>query len=283
MTMEMREYGVSSIMFLSYSDELDGDSEISWIEVTEGVIRTETALYVGVFPKAVSVDIAIKGQSFEASSRSRILGGDGPIRSTPYHGVTRRNLQSSLPLAIEFDSTIRFSSDRGDWDAGEMVGGGFRTSREQSKYILDLQSANPTHFGSLASMALAVEGELVTVTEPVTTEPKNDNSVYYIIAGAVGGFLVLILTLAIVYYRGRQRRDKSDDLALNVQVVEVDKDGGVEKSQTDIDTYQDTINRQSYFGTIEQNDIEDISTLGDPYMGEVVNPAMNTDITVGER
>lgn len=130
-------------------------------------------------------------------------------------------------------------------------------------------------------MALAVEG--VTVTEPATTEPDNGNSLYYIIAGAVGGFLVLILTLAIVYYRGRRRRDESDDLAINVQVVEVDNDGGMEKSRTDTDTCQDTLNRQSYFGTIEQSDIEDISTLGDPYMGEVVNPAMNTDITVGER
>jgi hypothetical protein len=43
------------------------------------------------------------------------------------------------------------------------------------------------------------------------------------------------------------------------------------------------MNHQSYFGTIQRNDFDDISTLGDPYMGEVVNREMNTDITVGER
>ena len=268
-------------MYLSYSDKLDGDSEKSWIEVTERVIRRETALYVGVVPKAVSVDVTVKVQTFVASSRSRILDGDGTIFSTP-HGALRRNLQSSYPPAIEFDSIIRFPSERRDWDEEEMVGGGLRTRREQSKYILDLQSANPTHFRNLVSMALAVEGELVTVTEPATTEPDKDNSLYYIIAGAVGGALMLVLSMMMIFCRRQSARIDSGDLTLKVQVVEADKDG-TDEIPTITDTYQDTINQQSYFGTIQQSDFDDVSTLGDPYMGEIINPAMNTDITVGER
>jgi hypothetical protein len=270
----------------------------SWIDVTARAIRDETSSYVGVVPpSAVDVSVDVRGQSFRSSSsisQSRMLGGGyrrhrGHAHSTTSyrHGPGRRDVQSStLPLAIEFDTTLRFRSDRGDWDEGEMVGGGFRTRGERTRYILDLRVANPTHFDNLNGMALDVEGEPVTVMEPgAAAEPNGNNSMYYIVAGAAGGFLLLLLAaLAIVYYRRRRRRDERDDPAMHVQVVEVDKDGGAERSRTDdADTHQNTINRQSYFGTIEQIDIEDVSTLGDPYLGEFVNPGMNADITVGER
>ena len=262
---------------------MDDGSRTSWIEVTEKTIRGETSLYVGVDPSKVDVDVTIMGQTFVTSSRSRMLNNaNRPVRSTS-SVAPRRILQSSSPLAIEFESIIRFSSERSDWDPEEMVGGGFRTRREQSRYILDLQSANPTHFSNLVSMALTVEGELVTVTEPEpgTAEPKNDNLLYYIVAGSVGGALMLIISLMMIFCRRQNARIKSGDLAFKIQVVEVDKEAG--ESPTDSDTFQDTINNQNYFGTIQQSDFDDVSTLGDPYMGEVVNPVMNTDVTVGER
>jgi hypothetical protein len=274
------------MMFLSYSDVLDGDSMSSWIDVTERTIRRETAMYVGILPKAVSVEIAVEVQTHVGSSRSRTLGGDGvpTMRSSSDGGSLRRNLQSStLPLAIEFDTILRFPSDRDDWEEEEMVGGGFRTRREQSKYILDLQVADPTHFRNLGSMALEVEGELFTVAEPVATVESNENnSLYYIVAGAAGGTFILVLSLILLFFRRQSARVESGDVALKFQVVEVDKDG-TDEIPTDADTFQDTIGRQSYFGTIQQSDFDDVSTLGDPYMGEVVHPAMNTDITVGER
>jgi hypothetical protein len=278
--MKKQEYLITSTMFLSYSEKLDGDSEASWIEVTEKVIQKETALYVDVLPSVVTVDVLIRKQTLPASSRSRMLSRNRGMHAMSI-GALQRNLQSSSPLQIEFDSYIQFPSEEENWSAYKMVAGGFRTSREQARYILDLKSANPTDFSNLSSMSLEVEGELVT--EPVIEEPVKDNTLYYIIAGAVGGFLVFALSMGIIYYRRQNKRIESGSVEFKSHVVEVDKDGGGEYTPTDTDTFQDTLNHQSYFGTIQRNDFDDVSTLGDPYMGEVVNPAMNTDITVGER
>ena len=266
-------------MVLFYSDKLDGDLKASWIDVTEEVIQKETALYVGVLPSVVKVNVVITKQTLLASSRSRMLNTNRYMHAMSI-GALRRNLQSSLPsLEIEFDSFIQFPSEEENWSSFRMVAGGFRPSREQARYILDLKSGNTTDFSNLNSMTLEVEGEIVTES---IVDPVKDNTLYFIIAGAVGGVLVLVLSLGIIYYRGQNKRIESGSVEFKVQVVEVDKDGGGEYAPTDTDTFQDTYH-QSYFGTIQRNDFDDVSTLGDPYMGEVVNPAMNTDITVGER
>ena len=279
-SMKTQEYFVSSSMVLFYSEKLDGDLEASWIKVTEKVIQKETAMYVGVLPSVIKVNVVITEQTLPASSRSRMLSTNRDMHAMST-GAWRRNLQSSLPLQIEFATYVQFPSEEENWSGFEMVAGGFRTGREQARYILDLKSANPTDFSNLNSMSLEVEGEIVT--EPVIEEQMKDNTLYYIIAGAVGGALVLVLSLGIIYYRGRNKRIESGSIEFKGQVVEVDKDGGGEYAPTDTDTFQDTMNHQSYFGTIQRNDFDDVSTLGDPYMGEVVNTAMNTDITVGER
>ena len=279
-SVKTQEYLVSSAMVLSYSDKLDGDLEASWIEVTEEVIQKETAMYVGVLPSVVKVNVVITDQALLASSRSRMLSINRDMHAMSI-GAWRRNLQSSLPLQIEFDTYVQFPSEEENWSAYKMVAGGFRTSSEQARYILDLKSAKPTDFSNLNSMSLEVEGDIVT--EPVVEEPAKDNRLYYIIAGAVGGALVLVLSLGIIYYRGQNKRIECGSIQLKAQAVEEDKHGGGGYAPTDTDTFQDTMNHQSYFGTIQRNDFDDISTLGDPYMGEVVNREMNTDITVGER
>ncbi len=262
-------------MFLSYSDKLDGDLEASWIEVTEEVIQKETAMYVGVLPSVIKVNVVIMEQTLPASSRSRMLSINRVMHAMST-GAWRRNLQSSLPLQIEFDTYVQFPSEEENWSGFEMVAGGFRTSREQARYIFQLKAANPTDFSNLNRMSLEVEGELVT--EPVIEELMKDNTLYYIIGGALGGALVLVLSLGILYYRRQNKRNGSDDPTFDVQVVEVDKDGG-----EDIQTDNNTCNHQSYFGTIQQNDFDDVSTLGDPYIGDLVNPTKNTDPTLAER
>jgi hypothetical protein len=272
--MKSQEYFVSSTMFLSHSDKLDGGLEASWIEVTEEVIQKETALYVYVLPSVVNVDVVIMSQTFLASSRSRMLDTNRDMHAMPI-GAWRRNLQSSLPLQIEFVSYIQFPSKEENWSGFEMVAGGFRTSKEQARYIFQLKAANPTDFSNLNSMSLEVEGELVT--ESVIEEPVKNNT-YYIIGGALGGALVLVLSLGIFYYRRQNKRNGSDDPTFDVLVVEVDKDRG-----EDIQTDNNTLNHQSYFGTIQQDDFDDVSTLGDPYMGDLVNPTKNTDPTLAER
>jgi hypothetical protein len=164
-------------------------------------------------------------------------------------GGFRRNLQSPSPLQIMFDTKIQFVSDRQDWNANDMVAGGFDTSSDQTKYILKLKEWNTTHFDNLSSMSLEVEGE--PVTEPVIEESNNGNSLYYIIAGVVGGALVIVLSLAVIYYRNQNKRTQRGDPPFNVVVVEVDKDEG-EEIPFDNNTFPDTLNHQSYFGTIQQ-------------------------------
>ncbi len=258
-------------MVLSYSDILDGDLEASWIEVTEEVIQKETAMYVGVLPSVVNVDVVIMDQALLASSRSRMLNTNRDMHALSI-GAWRRNLQSSLPLQIEFDTYIQFPSEEENWSEFEMVAGGFRTSKEKARYIFQLKAANPTDFSNLNSMSLEVEGDIVT------EEPVKNKTLYYIIAGAVGFALVLVLSLGIIYYRRQNKRNGSDDPTFDVQVVEVDNDRG-----DDIQTDNNTLNHQSYFGTIQQDDFDDVSTLGDPYMGDLVNPTKNTDPTLAER
>jgi hypothetical protein len=124
-------------------------------------------------------------------------------------------------------------------------------------------------------MSLEVEGDIVT--ESVIEESVKNNT-YYIIGGALGGALVLVLSLGILYYRRQNKRNGSDDPTFDVQIVEVDKDRG-----DNIQTDNNTLNHQSYFGTIQQDDFDDVSTLGDPYMGDLVNPTKYTDPTLAER
>ena len=262
-------------MILSYSDKMDGDLKASWIEVTEKVIQKETALYANVLPSMVTVDVAIMNQTLLASSRSRMLNSNRFMHAMSIVAL-RRNLQSSSPLQIDFNSHITFPSEEENWSTFRMVAGGFMTSREQARYILDLKLANPTDFSNLNSMTLEVEGEIVTES-PIVDSAK-DNTSYYIIAGVVGGALVLVLSLGTIYYRGQYKRNGRDDPTFDVQVVEVEKDRG-----EDVQTDNNTLNHHTYFGTIQQNDFDDVSTLGDPYMGDVVNPIKNTDPTLGER
>jgi hypothetical protein len=272
--MKTQKYFVSSTMVLSYSDKLDGDLEASWIEVTEEVIQKETAMYVDVLPSVVNVDVVITDQALLASSRSRMLNTTRDMHALSI-GAWRRNLQSSLPLQIEFDTYIQFPSEEENWSGFEMVAGGFRTSKEKARYIFQLKAANPTDFSNLNSMSLEVEGDIVT--ESVIEESVKNNT-YYIIGGALGGALVLVLSLGILYYRRQNKRNGSDDPTFDVQIFEVDKDRG-----DNIQTDNNTLNHQSYFGTIQQDDFDDVSTLGDPYMGDLVNPTKYTDPTLAER
>ncbi|KAL3763466.1 hypothetical protein ACHAW5_002718 [Stephanodiscus triporus] len=262
----MQEYSVSSTMFLSYSDVLHGDSEAWWIGVTETLILIETALIVGVLLSAVTVDVTIKEQMLQASTRSRMLATNPAMHAVSI-GALRRNLQSPSPLQIMFDTNIRFVSDRQDWNANDMVAGGFQTSSEQSRYILKLKEGNTTHFDNVTSMSLEVEGE------PVQSQSQSQSLKNQIMAIH---YTILSLEWWAVRSRKHNRNQRGD-----VKAVEVDKDEG-EEIPFDNNTFPDTLNNQHYFGTIQQTDFDDISTLGDPYMGEVVNPAMNTDVTVAE-
>jgi hypothetical protein len=123
---------------------------------------------------------------------------------------------------------------------------------------------------------------------------ESPNHLSFIIAGVVGGGacgIVVTLSFGLYFARRRKRKDAEQ---LSGEKSEPDRTGlEIETKTTKSITKCETVNQQgeghvsiqegeNYFGTIRQTDVDDISTLGDPYMGEAVNAALDADVTVGE-
>lgn len=203
-----------------------------------------------------------------------------------------------------------------------MVASAFDTKKKQKEYISNLKAydGGNTYFDSLKSISVEVDGKMVTDPTGPTEgsgpdEINNDNNTngasqsVIIIAAAVAGACVLIIGAgaAIHYKRRSQRRRKNEmeeaanksstfiagsspkDINGEVEVV-VDKkfnphDSSEMETQSEEPTMMLNDMPSSYFGTIEskEGEIDDVSTLGDPYMGDAVNAAMDADNTVGPR
>ena len=134
-----------------------------------------------------------------------------------------------------------------------------------------------------------VDSDIVSSTLD-ESEPKN---LPFIIGGVAGGACGIVVTLAFgLYFLRRGKRKNATQFS--GEKSEPDRNGlEIETKTTKSITRSETVNQQgeshisiqpgeNYFGTIQQTDVDDISTLGDPYMGEAVNAALDTDVTVGE-
>lgn len=115
------------------------------------------------------------------------------------------------------------------------------------------------------------------------TESTN-NSATLVAAGATAGVCAVILTLAIgMFVVRKKKRELLQQSSKSTQDLTPDRVG------LEIETQSETLYQQqqpqSYFGTIhkKEGEVDDISTLGDPYMGDAVNARMDADNTVGER
>lgn len=267
-------------MVLYYMESMDEESEQSWIDVTHKTIHREVAAMTGIEPKKVEIDIVLESLDELPLSRERMLSVDDTVQVTLERRFRRRQ-QSLIPIEIHFNSSIRFSSKRDDWDATQMVAAAFQTQKEQTKYIVELKIENMDHFWSVGKFTMEVEGELVT--EPSTVVDEGTVSVYFVVALAVGGVILLILALATGMYcakRKANQKKKDARLALKSQQTDPDRVG------LEIETKSDTLNHpQSYFGTIrsKEDSSDDISTLGDPFIGDAFPAVMDTDNTVDER
>lgn len=118
----------------------------------------------------------------------------------------------------------------------------------------------------------------------VDKSESTNNSQTIIAAGATAGVCVAILTLAIgMFFVRKKRRENFQQSKTSTQDMTPDRVG------LEIETQSETLYQQnqpqSYFGTIhkKEGEVDDISTLGDPYMGDAVNARMDADNTVGER
>ena len=276
---ETREYGAASRMVLYYMESMDEESKQSWIDVTLKTIHREVAAMVGIEPKKVEVDVVVDHVDEIPLSRARMLSA---ANDTVWSLRRRRQQQSLLPIEIQFNTSIRFPSERDDWDATQLVAAAFQTQKEQTKYIVELKIENMDRFWSVERFAMEVEGELVT--EPSTVVDRGNGSVYYIVALSVGGVIVLVFAVGTgVYCVKRKAKKGMEDARLAIKAQQNDPD----RVGLEIETKSDTLNNhpQSYFGTIrsKEDSSDDISTLGDPFMGDAFPAVMDTDNTVGER
>jgi len=275
---ETREYGVASRMVLYYMESMDEESEKSWIDVTLKTIHREVAAMVGIEPKKVEVDVVVDHVDEIPLSRARMLSA---ANDTVWSLRRRRQQQSLLPIQIQFNTSIRFPSERDDWDATQLVAAAFQTQKEQTKYIVELKIENMDRFWSVERFTMEVEGELVT--EPSTVVDRGNGSVYYIVALSVGGVIVLVFAVGTgVYCVKRKAKNEMEDARLAIKTQQNDPD----RVGLEIETKSDSLNNhpQSYFGTIrsKEDSSDDISTLGDPFMGDAFPAVMDTDNTVGE-
>jgi hypothetical protein len=270
-------------MILYYLELLDEESEKSWIDVTHSTIQREVVAMVGVEPKKVEIDVVLENlNETTMSRRARALSVNETVRDAPTR-MFRRRQQSLSPIEIQFNTSIKFPSERDDWDGKEMVAAAFQTQKEQTKYIVDLKIENMDHFWSVEKFTLEVEGEFVTEPSTVVDDDEGSVSVYYIVALAVGGVIILLFAVAAgIYCAKRIERKKRKDARSAIKSQQGDPD----RVGLEIETKSDTLNHpQSYFGTIrsKEDSSDDISTLGDPFMGDAITSMMDTDNTVGER
>mmetsp|Transcript_31624 Transcript_31624/g.66259 ORF Transcript_31624/g.66259 Transcript_31624/m.66259 type:complete len:465 (-) Transcript_31624:716-2110(-) len=310
----MRLYQVKSRMVLYHSEVLNANSEKIWMDATEGTIHNEAVAKIGMPPELVRVKVEMVDQNALEPLRMLKRNHQDDVLVGP-SGSMRNLQQSSLtPLQIHFNVTIQFASVDEDWDAAQMVSSGFQSPAQQKNYITSLREGedNFDSFDSLERMSMEV-GEYLDSEKETPSEKDgsligsegrdhviagfkkdagsntrgggNENRMYFIIATVVGSVCSLLLAVAIVIYitTRTERNEKAQPFpiraATSYQLPP--------EIQMEIETRCETLYHQqtptSYIGTIEsKEDADDVSTLGDPYMGDAVNAVMDADHTVAE-
>eukprot|EP00584_Thalassiosira_punctigera_P013261 CAMPEP_0172564522 /NCGR_PEP_ID=MMETSP1067-20121228/104709_1 /TAXON_ID=265564 ORGANISM="Thalassiosira punctigera, Strain Tpunct2005C2" /NCGR_SAMPLE_ID=MMETSP1067 /ASSEMBLY_ACC=CAM_ASM_000444 /LENGTH=409 /DNA_ID=CAMNT_0013355213 /DNA_START=1 /DNA_END=1227 /DNA_ORIENTATION=+ len=302
-------------MVLHRSEPLDERSEGFWTDVTESTIHDEAAAEVNIDPELVEVRVVLENQ--QALEPTRMLQGSRDDAGAP---GPSRYAESSSPLRIRFATTIRFPSVTDDWDAEQMVASGFQSPAQRRNYINSLQErGGGSYFESLKSMTMEVgeDSDREGGSPPDEDGSANgaegsrdiggavgggaagavggavggNNAAYYIVGGSVGGACILLFATAIVIYcftRGKGGTSDRDAKGQSFPTAGTSSDRypPVVEIGTEVATKDETLHQPtptSYIGTIEsKEEVDDVSTLGDPYMGDAVNAVMDTDRTVGE-
>ena len=166
--------------------------------------------------------------------------------------------------------------------------------KEQEYYISQLVSADEVgDFDNVNSMELIVDGETVTDDEENNAESTFIFTIPMIAGAAAGGVGVLFCLSAVFFVlcRSKRRREKgttnnNDHVKRKKTFMTTTTTNGADNGGTTTEnptTFDDnnTLNPQSYFGTINPTDDgDDVSTLGDPYVGELISPAAMDATTV---
>lgn len=186
--------------------------------------------------------------------------------------------------------------------------------------LQEVTAAGASYFTSLDRVSFEVEGKLITEggeVETVRSPDKVDDSLansnaidanlsntdsssttmYYIVAAVVAGACIFIFAITTVIFFLTRRNSESKNARSSSSTnnkkqdsslppVKITNSKGLDGLEIKTDKSDTLLINQptSYIGTIESKEGEgdDISTLGDPYMGDAVNAVMDMDNTVGE-
>ena len=270
---------VSSVMFLYHSDELDPKAEQIWTDVTQETIVDEVAYVSGIGPNRIFVNVVLTHQN--------------PI---PARRMLQPSSSSTPGIELEFTTTIIFPSETTYvYNADQLVSSGFDTAEDQELYISELKKEGaPDYFTEVERMGMTVNNKPVLPPSPGTgggNDAGGSSSVVPVVAGVVCGVLAIVFIVIGVYYT-RRNKDSSENGKQSHKTQDSPEHVSLETSKQNEMSAGDTAvhlpEGESYFGTIEatrdaEGGFDDVSTLGDPYMGDAVNANMDTDITVGER
>jgi len=238
----------------------------------------------------VTIDDVIQRLRPEGRRRRRRLGGE--------NGNRILQEEEMKPLWISFRTTLEFDSKQSKWDGSKLIAAGFITTDQQAEYISELQKEGQGSFGTVESMEMSVNGQVITEIEGNQMKSQG-NSMIYIIAGAVGGALLLfVIGGGVCYKKRRNGRRNGSGSGSSGRYPEKQAASDFYKGNGNSGTMMSSPPNKSfpppppqtsspvgdYFGTIEPRPGEDdVSTLGDPYIGDVlVNQAMGGDNTVTE-
>lgn len=225
-------------------------------------------------------------------------------------------------LEIQYTTTIEFPQvGTYIYDPNQLIEIGFNSAKKEEAYIAELQSQG--YFTEVNDIILTVDGKVVDYPDdnddndelppnqtdldglesPPTTDDNGggeDNSLVPIVAGAVGGVILLLAIILGVYYTKRQAKLKEGKDSHTTQDT-ADKMHNQQQQQynnaaitkaigttgtSESETKSVSVNLPEGggdFGVIETAGFDDVSTIGDPYMGDAVAPVIDSDNTVGER
>lgn len=247
----------------------------------------------GVVVTVLIEDVVQRGDSKTSGGRRRRVLQEQAVEGGPMK-----------PLRLSFRTTLEFYSNQSNWDGSELIAAGFITPSQQNEYIAELQRRERESFGTVKSMVMSVNGQVITLSTDTNESIATGNTLTYIITGVVCGVLVLFAAGGGVYYvkRRNNRRNsgfvnhkglsgKYPDKKSPTNFYNGSGNTGTMMSSPPNNSFPPPPPPQSsgspvgdYFGTIEPRPGEDdVSTLGDPYIGDVhVNQAMGGDNTVTE-
>jgi len=267
----------------------------AWEEATKSRIARYSKELIKKMSGEKDVDVMV---TIEGVEQNFVLDGRRRRRRLGGGASGKRILQEEEmnSLRISFRTTLEFYSRLGQakWDGSKLIGAGFVTADQQEEYISELRKEEQGSFGTVKSMAMSVNGQVITKE---IDGDQQGNNMMYIIAGAVGGALVLFAIVGGVYYKKR-RNNRRNSNGSSKRYPEKQSSSDFYNGSGNTGTMMSSPPTKSfpppppqssspvgdYFGTIEPRPGEDdVSTLGDPYIGDVhVNQAMGGDNTVTE-